>query len=277
MTRYTDDMRSFILDNVKGNTLRELTRMFNERFGTQVSEGQMKSYKVNHKLRSDTPRAIRKDSPSRQYPQEIRDYIFGNYVGCGPKDMADRLNRTFGTSYTREQLKGYYANHGLNSGTTSRFQKGHVPFTKGKHIGELIRDPVALENFRRHQFGKGNRPKNWSPVGTERRRKGCDEYVYVKVAEPNVWEQKQRVVWRQIHGDIPEGMMVSFLDGDRTNFSPENLFLITNQENGHLGATHARTSDADITKGRVLVYRLEQRIREVSDEGDDGRPKPDPV
>lgn len=279
MRIFTDEMREFIASNAVDRSARELTRLFNERFAVEFSEVQIKCFKKNNHIRSGRRGSIPKDSPSKQYPQEIRDYIFSNYVGTGPADMADRLNKTFGTSYTIKQLKGYYANHKLNSGTSGRFTKGHVPFTKGKHIGDLIKDPVALANFNNSKFGKGHLPKNWSPVGTERKREGCDGYIFVKVAEPNVWMLKQRVVWEQHYGKIPKGMVVSFLDGNVENFDPSNLFLISTQENGHLAATHARTQDADITKGRVLVYRLEQRLeqrlKETTNEGDNARSEHD--
>lgn len=50
--KYTDEMREFILANYKGIYSQELADRFNNRFGTQVTASQMKSYKANHDLDS---------------------------------------------------------------------------------------------------------------------------------------------------------------------------------------------------------------------------------
>ena len=73
------------------------------------------------------------------------------------------------------------------------------------------------------------------PIGTERWKDG---YLYVKVADIPLpkkftvmqlrenWVQKHRLVWESVHGKIPKGKLVIFLDGDRSNFAPENLYCI---------------------------------------------------
>lgn len=50
--KYTEKMRKFILENYKGISARELADRFNTEFGTDVTPGQIKSYKGNHKLDS---------------------------------------------------------------------------------------------------------------------------------------------------------------------------------------------------------------------------------
>lgn len=45
-----------------------------------------------------------------------------------------------------------------------------------------------------------------------------------------------RIVYRAFYGEIPEGMTVNHIDGDKTNNSPSNLEAITNAEN----IAHAR-------------------------------------
>lgn len=50
--KYTEEMRVFILNNYKGISTKELAGRFNEKFGTNVTVGMMKSYKGNHKLNS---------------------------------------------------------------------------------------------------------------------------------------------------------------------------------------------------------------------------------
>lgn len=45
-------MRKFILENYTGISARELAERFNAEFGTDVTSGQIKSYKGNHRLNS---------------------------------------------------------------------------------------------------------------------------------------------------------------------------------------------------------------------------------
>ena len=66
------------------------------------------------------------------------------------------------------------------------------------------------------------------PVGSEITT--LQGFTFVKVKNDNGegfyknWELKQRVVWRQMHGDIPPNHMIIFLNRDRTDFSEDNLY-----------------------------------------------------
>jgi hypothetical protein len=52
MCKYTDEIRKFIEDNVKGISSKELAESINNVFETSFSASQIKSYKGNHKLSS---------------------------------------------------------------------------------------------------------------------------------------------------------------------------------------------------------------------------------
>ena len=88
------------------------------------------------------------------------------------------------------------------------------------------------EGSKATQFKKGQRGPRQRPVGAERIT--CDG-VEVKVAEPNVWEPKARVVWKSHFGEIPQGFICR--PKEKRNFSPENLMLISRQENASLNAS----------------------------------------
>lgn len=73
--KYTDEMRQFILDNYKGISNAELTERFNNKFGTKVSLGRMKSYKGNHGLNSGLTGRFEKGQKShnkgKKMPAEV--------------------------------------------------------------------------------------------------------------------------------------------------------------------------------------------------------------
>ena len=228
-SKYSEEVYEFVKNHVEGRNNKELADIVNARFDTQFTESSMKSYIGNHKLYRKT-RGGYLTVYSKTFPEEIVAYIRNHYKGIGPKEMASVLNEKFGSSYTKKQLAGYYKNHKLNSGLDGRFQKGH----QNPHKGDKT---YRIPNSESTQFKRGNVPHNTLSVGAE----VIDEYGYhkVKVAEPNKWEFVHKRVWQQHFGDIPKGMMITFKDGDKDNLSPENLMLVSNEENLQLNNYHS--------------------------------------
>lgn len=75
------------------------------------------------------------------------------------------------------------------------------------------------------------RPKS-PPIGAE--QVASSGYIMVKIAEPNVWRLKHRLVWETANGPIPEGHTLCFTDKNPRNCALDNLALITNQELGYM-------------------------------------------
>ena len=102
----------------------------------------------------------------------------------------------------------------------TRFRKGSIPPNKGKRMSPELYAKLAPTMFK-----KGNTPGNHKPVGSE--RVNVDGYIERKVAEPNKWECKHRIIWKQAHGDIPKGCNIQFKDGNPLNCTLSNLYLIS--------------------------------------------------
>ncbi len=105
----------------------------------------------------------------------------------------------------------------------TRFRKGCIPPNKGKRMSPELYAKLAPTMFK-----KGHTPGNHKPVGSE--RVNVDGYIERKVAEPNKWECKHRIIWRQAHGDIPKGYNIQFKDGNPLNCTLENLYIISRAE-----------------------------------------------
>lgn len=101
-----------------------------------------------------------------------------------------------------------------------QFKKGHIPKNKGKRWDEYL-SKEKQESVRKTCFKKGQMPKNHKPVGYERKTR--DGYWEVKVAEPNVFKAKHRILWEQHHGPIPKGVNIVFIDGNPDNITISNL------------------------------------------------------
>ena len=125
----------------------------------------------------------------------------------------------------RARMRTLDPNHG---GRAFLFQKGHTPHTKGKRAEEWM-SPEGLARSAASRFKKGQRPSTWKPLGSE--RINVDGYIEVKVAEGKPWRHKHRLMWEEAHGTVPDGYMVSFIDGNKQNCVLDNLYLITKTDN----------------------------------------------
>lgn len=105
----------------------------------------------------------------------------------------------------------------------SQFKKGSTPANKGKKMS-----PEVYAKCARTMFKKGRPSINQRPVGAE--RVNVDGYVEVKVAEPNKWRLKHRVVWEETHGPIPPGHNIQFRNGNSQDLRLENLYMISRAE-----------------------------------------------
>lgn len=252
MRKYPEEVHNFIKDNVKGSTTKELVELVNLKFGKLFTEEKMKSYKANHKLKSGTPGGIPAGRPTDLYPEEIQRFIKENHVGNGPKDMMRLLNNIFGTSYTHMQMKAYYKNRHISSGLTGYFNKGNVPQNKGQ---KGYHSPGCEKGW----FLKGNIPINHKPVGSE--RVDVNGYTLIKTAEPNVWSLKHKIIWEEKNGKVPEGHVLTFLDGDKSNITLDNITLITMAESLELTRSGLRSKNPEYTKTGILIVKVRKAAR----------------
>lgn len=130
----------------------------------------------------------------------------------------------FGWEITIGQVKSYISNNHLNTGRTGCFEKGNVQINKGKKMSAEM-----YEKAQATMFKKGNIPHNYRPVGSERITK--DGYIEVKIADPNKWKLKHKVVWETLYGKVPRGHMLVFMDNDKTNVDVDNLRLVKQSVN----------------------------------------------
>lgn len=185
-----------------------------------------------------------------KYTDEMKQFILDNYKGRYNQELADLFNQKFNTNITSRTIKSYKANNKLNSGLTGKFRKGQTPHNKGKKMPKEV-----YEKVKHTMFAKGNVPPNHRPVGSERISK--DGYIEVKVAEPNKWRLKQRVVYEEAKGKIPEGCPIIFLDGNKRNFDIDNLRCITRSELLYLNCNVLNNSN-EITETGILMARLDR-------------------
>lgn len=125
----------------------------------------------------------------------------------------------------RSHLERYSLHFCSKKCNTSFFKKGSRPWNKGKYV----------RNSPSSEFKKGIIPTNKVTVGTERirvdhRNRQARKRAWVKVSEPNVWQQRARHVWSQCYGDIPRGYVIHHKDRNSLNDTIDNLEALTKAE-----------------------------------------------
>ena len=86
----------------------------------------------------------------------------------------------------------------------------------------------------------------------------------MKVAEqdpytgfPTRYKHKHVYVWEQAHGPVPEGMIVAFIDGDKTRCELENLMLISRAELLNLNRRGYKNTPGDLKPSVLALSTLE--------------------
>lgn len=128
----------------------------------------------------------------------------------------------FSIELSESQIGNFKNKYKIHSGTRGGcFKKGQVPMNKGKKMS-----PEIYEKVKHTMFHKGHTPVNHRPVGSE--RINVDGYTEIKVAEPNKWKLKQRLVYEEYYGvTLTSNDVIIFLDGNKQNLDINNLYKMT--------------------------------------------------
>lgn len=264
---YPQEVHDFVKEHCTKLRDKELARACNEALGTDFTAQRMKSFRANHKYCNGKKQWSKEEYWKYQtrYPQGMYEYIRDNSWGVSSKEMAERCNEKFGTNWTPTGMKQFRQRHGIKSGVTGWYQKGHPPGTKGKTLEEICKyDPEKLARVRSGQFKKNHIPHNHVPVGTVTVVQG-DKLIKVRETgeQWERWRYLSRVVWEEHNGPIPEGMCISFKDGDNMNCDISNLMMITKSESAAMTGYKLRSEDPDLTMAGLGMVRLKQKAEKI--------------
>lgn len=167
------------------------------------------------------------------------------------------------TDITAEKLHSFRKRAKLKTGRDGTFNKGSVPWSKGKKIGN---NPGSA----RTQFKPGVSPPNTKYAGYEHLRD--DGYVEISVEETNPYtgferrmRLKQHVLWEQTYGPIPEDMVLK-CKGERSNADPSNWELVPRGLLPRLNGKGSRgrnydAAPAELKPTIMAVAKLEHQVR----------------
>ncbi len=260
---YSQEHLKFLRDGYKEMRVPLLTQAFNEEFDLSQTAHAIRSVLRNHRFRCGRKPGFVKGERSVLFAENQVAFIKEQYKTYSRKELTIEFNKKFDTEIKVSQIVSFVHNQGINCGRDGRFGKGHVSWNKG------VKGSIKPN---RTSFKKGSVPPNLLPVGTERITR--DGYVEVKINEPNPyvagqktrWKLKHLYLWIKENGPLPEGHILTFLDGDKKNCSPENLLLISRKVNAYLNHNGLSALTGEHKKAAILLAKVAQKASSLKRE-----------
>ena len=189
-----------------------------------------------------------------KYSVEEVEFLKQNVTGRTLKDLCSMFNKKFELNVSEHSIEQAKVRYGLRSGISGgQFKKGNIPANKGKKWSEYMSEE-GQKNSLKTTFKKGNIPENHRDVGSERITK--DGYIEIKVAEPNKWKLKHRLIYENNFGPIPKNHILIFADGNRTNIELDNLILVSRSEELIMNQKKLIFNNGTLTKTGVLISKV---------------------
>lgn len=225
---YSEEEINFLKVNSIGKTAKQLTDDFNNVFKTNLSESQIRQTARRYGIKfGETP--IRFDDEERQF-------ILERYGNISLNEIVKEFNAVF-----------------LNHQITFYGLRSYI----NKTLNLRLDNPYKFSSF--YSLNKVQ-------VGTEHKRYG---YVLVKVSDATGkkedhkdrinWKFKHRILWEKYYGQkLPKGYQVVFLNGDRNDFSKENLKAVPVKYMGKMNVNGwLKSGNAELAKTGFLLCELD--------------------
>lgn len=209
-------------------TSKEIAQILNDEFGTGFTRSA-----IDNRIKK---KGLSTKAPCYRYTEEQDKWLCQNISHYTYPDLVDAFNEKFHTSQSYYNIKSHCIRKGFKGGNS--YQKGY---------------------------------KNWriTPIGTEKIYNGR---IYVKVSDAPTsrtnknhmanWEGKERLVWEQHHGKIPEGYNIVHLDGNPLNCDISNLECTTNSIQGSITKPFQGTS-AEVKRCAIKMKTLEKILEGI--------------
>ena len=109
------------------------------------------------------------------------------------------------------------------------------------------------------QFG-ARQNLTWKPLGSVRQSPGAVARIKAHdTGAQSDWVPLHNLIWKELHGSIPDGHFIRYLDGDVRNLDPSNLILVTRAENVIANRWQAQGA---LPEGGITTLILLAKIRE---------------
>lgn len=207
--RLTEEQVRFIKERYDEMPTVKLCEAFNENFGTCFKKGVF--YGFCHEL------GLKKHN-QHHYTEEEELFLKENASRMTRRELQQAFNEKFGTSIKEDAIVMRCWQKGYKPMNDGKFKAGSVPWEKTEGGKEAY-----LKTLPRAELGK-----EYTMTGKP--------YTYVRTERGR--EPKHRVIYREHFGELSRGEAVIFADGNKDNFSPDNLLKVSNSVMATLHGNH---------------------------------------
>lgn len=216
--KYTDEQIEFLRKNSVGKFNSEITKLFNENFGTTLSEQKIASIRYKHGFKNNLTNQY-----AFKYTDQHISFLIKNAPSISLKELTNRFNEKFALNKTEAAISSLNKKFKLNNGIDKKYKKGRIS-------------------------------ENKKPIGSE--RVNIYGYIEIKVSEPNKWKLKHHVIYEKAHGKPPKGFKLVFLDSNKLNCKLENLTIVSDAELLLMNQNSLITSNKNLTASGALIAKL---------------------
>lgn len=199
------------------------------------------------------PKGSKDRKPQHKWTDEEKKYLKSIVKGNTYKEITKKMNDKFEYDFSEEQIKGAMFRNKLITGIGGHFKKNHTPWNKGSK---------GLTSANKTSFKKGMIHINHREVGSERITR--DGYIEIKVAEPNKWRLKHRVIYEKHYGEIPKNHAVIFADGNKMNLDIDNLVLVSRHQLLVLNKNNLIKDETELTKAGINVANIIIQLNNIN-------------
>ena len=239
---WTDEMHQFLIENYEKIDYAELAEIMSKRFGRTVSKYAI--YGRLRYLREKRGYQLNKKPPKRKalWTKEMDAVLLDNYLDMRYVDLAVMISEKFGVHLSAGSIARRV--HELKKVKAIQWTKQMDSFLIENYvnIGPIDLAPMMSKLFHVKFTAKSLHQRAQRldirintmncPIGTEH---VVGKFVRVKVHNlshkerknwHDNWMAKQRYVWEQAYGPIPEDHCIIFADGNNRNYELSNLRCI---------------------------------------------------
>lgn len=201
------------------------------------------------------------------YSVEQEEFLKANAPLMSRKDLTAQFNAKFGTDKSVRAIKSYCVARHYNASSDGRFKDGNVSWQTG----------LGKEEYKAH-FSEGSFKRSIEKmIDANKTKKIGDEiikdgqpFVIVSTDYSLPYDQrrqpKRRVVWEQLHGEIPKDHCIINLDGNPMNCDPSNLYCMPTRFRPLLAKNKWWFGNAELTLTAIKWCELFYTINERSEQ-----------
>lgn len=158
-----------------------------------------------------------------KYTKEFEEFVRNNVSKYTKEEFRLLLQDRYNIKLSSDALRRYLNKHHIE-GKYVDYKKNHV------------------------------RDRGKCPIGAEQTTK---DGVFIKVAQPDVWRRKSRVMYEKYHNcKLKDDEYIVFLNQDRNDFSKDNLIKSSKKEMAYLHNYKTFSKNPELTKLGLLSAKL---------------------